>query len=137
MHPLLLPTMFFISAANVALGAFVFRSASSKYTASSFFALTVSIAWWSICLGLADSALSAPNALFWTRMIMVGTIPIPFFIQHFVNSFAVKGSPRFVWNLLHGIVIIILEKTVWTSLMFPGAEVQSWGVHFYVGPAYV
>jgi signal transduction histidine kinase len=84
------------------LGLFVFLENHKNRLNQFWFFTTIAIFIWTIGLGRVVMSDNAESALFWQRILYIGTILIPIFYLHFCITFLKRKVPRDKWILTIG-----------------------------------
>lgn len=122
---------------TVTLGLLVLWNKRKRVVNISFALLIFSLAFWIICLLIADHIRSYNIVLFWSKMAIVGPFLVPSLFLYFSNVFPDKEKTEFSWKesivYILPLLFLILAPT---NFNVAKLTVQNYGADVTPGPLY-
>jgi hypothetical protein len=113
----------------ICMGFFVFLKNPRKKLNIIYLLFTASMANWLIVSFMLYNSKTAPEAIFWDRMVYAGVVFIPAFLIHFGLIFINREKEDKTWLYLgyfFSFVFLILSQT---NNFIDGLHYYSWGIH--------
>ncbi|MCG3205437.1 MAG: Adaptive-response sensory-kinase SasA [Elusimicrobia bacterium] len=121
--------IFLVTLLNLGFGLFTLKKGPQKKTSTVFFYICLCLSVWTASHAIALTVTSNELALFWTRMIMVGAIFLPWTFSWFANVFE-DDSYVLKWPIfiLHISVVAFLLVNVFSPDMIREAFITRGGI---------
>jgi signal transduction histidine kinase len=99
---------------------------------------SISVAVWSIGLGMELSSTSYSMALFWNKILNLGAIFVPIFFYHFIVNFLEKNKKEryLIWTGYFSAFVLTYVLFFSTNLFIKGVPPKS-GFQYWIDPGFV
>lgn len=129
--------LYVVAALNLVLGGIVLFYGFKKKPNQFFVLIAFLLALWSILHAFSFTANNEDMILFWTQMIMLPGVLLPYSFLRFSQELAgSKDQRRVVCSLCHFVVIGCFLFCLFNNKLIASAELAAWGVSWTPGPLF-